>query len=126
MYEHLCYVAEFPRIATLRPEFAGQTVSIGSIGKTFNATGWRLGFAIGDENLVKYVQNAHTILSYTTAGPAQIAAAKGLEMAVTESFWDDNRRETKRKIDALCETFKELGLMVSAIHPLSTGYRSFR
>lgn len=89
-------------------------MTIGSIGKAFNATGWRLGYAIGDQYLVRHVQNAHIILSYTTAVPVQIAAAKGIEMAEGEGFWVQNRNEMKRKIDTLGETFRELELPVGS------------
>ena len=60
---------------------------MGSIGKCFNATGWRVGYVIGPEELVEHVLPAHTLLAYTTAGPAQKAAAKGLRMAGEVGFW---------------------------------------
>ena len=120
VYERLHYTSEFSRIATLGPDIARHTLTVGSIGKAFNATGWRLGYVIGDKVLVKHVQNAHIILSYTTAGPTQIAAAKGLDLAEEEGFWDKNRREMKRKIESLCETFRELGLPVSTTNMISS------
>ncbi len=113
VYEHLYYTPTFPRIATLNPEFARHTVSIGSIGKAFNATGWRIGYVIGDKELIRHVKNAHIILSYTTAGPAQIAAAVGLEEAERNGFWETNRKALKKKIDDLCEVFDEIGLPVN-------------
>ncbi|KAK3171659.1 hypothetical protein OEA41_003743 [Lepraria neglecta] len=110
VYERLHYTNIFHRIATLSPEIARHTVTIGSIGKAFNATGWRIGYAIGDRDLIKHVQNAHIILSYSTAGPSQIAAAVGLEKAEEEGFWEKNRQDMKSKIDCLCEVFRELEL----------------
>ena len=115
VYERLHYTENFPRIATLDSRFARNTVTIGSIGKSFGATGWRVGYAIGDQDLIKHMQAAHIILSFTTAGPAQLAAAKGLEQAEQNTFWDDNKCEVKRKIDSLCEVFEELGLPVGSI-----------
>lgn len=112
VYERLHYTATFPRIATLDPRFARNTVTIGSIGKSFSATGWRVGYAIGDQDLIKHMQAAHIILSFTTAGPAQLAAALGLERAKRTAFWDEHRTAMKRKIDSLCEVFQELGLPV--------------
>ena len=118
VYERLHYTTSFPRIAALSPEIARHTVTIGSIGKAFNATGWRVGYAIGDKDLIRHVQNAHIILSYTTAGPAQMAAAVGLEQAEQHSFWETNRNDMKRKIDGLCETFRQIGLPVSFEIPI--------
>ena len=113
VYERLHYTNIFHRIATLSPEIARHTVTVGSIGKAFNATGWRIGYAIGDRDLIKHVQNAHIILSYSTAGPSQIAAAVGLEKAEEEGYWEKNRQDMKSKIDCLCEVFRELELPVS-------------
>ena len=87
-------------------------MTIGSIGKSFSATGWRVGYAIGDPDLIKHMQAAHIILSFTTAGPAQLAAAFGLEQASQTAFWDDHKNGMKQKIDSLCEVFQELGLPV--------------
>ena len=116
VYERLHYTENFPRIATLDSGFARNTVTIGSIGKSFGATGWRVGYAIGDQDLIKHMQAAHIILSFTTAGPAQLAAAKGLEQAEQNTFWDDNKHEVRRKIDSLCKVFQELGLPVGYVH----------
>ena len=87
-------------------------MTIGSIGKSFSATGWRVGYAIGDQDLIKHMKAAHIILSFTTAGPAQLAAAFGLEQAKQTTFWEDHKNGMKKKIDSLCEVFQELGLPV--------------
>lgn len=110
VYEHLYYTDTFARIGTLSHNIARHTVTIGSIGKAFNATGWRIGYAIGDKELIKQVRRAHIILSYTTAGPAQMAAATGLELASANGFWEQNRAEMRKKIESLCEVFRELAL----------------
>ncbi|KAG8526451.1 uncharacterized protein KY384_000044 [Bacidia gigantensis] len=110
VYEHLHYTKTFARIATLDARFARNTVTVGSIGKSFNVTGWRVGYAIGDHELIKHIQAIHIILSFTTAGPAQLAAASALELAEEHGFWSSYREETRRKIKSLCEIFQELGL----------------
>ncbi|KAI4117272.1 MAG: hypothetical protein LQ338_007579 [Usnochroma carphineum] len=100
----------FPRIATLGAAIAARTISIGSVGKTFNATGWRVGYAIGPENLITYVQWAHVLLSYVASGPAQEAAAVAYEEAEAQGFWNSNKQLFKRKVDSLCLFLDELGL----------------
>ena len=116
VYEHLYYTDTFARIGTLSHNIARHTVTIGSIGKAFNATGWRVGYAVGDKELIKHVWRAHIILSYTTAGPAQMAAATGLELATANGFWKENRAEMRKKIYSLCEVFRELALPVRTFH----------
>ncbi|KAL8822076.1 MAG: hypothetical protein Q9191_007180 [Dirinaria sp. TL-2023a] len=113
VYERLHFTSTFNRIATLNEEVAKHTITVGSIGKAFNATGWRVGYAIGDRNLITQLKRAHIILSYTTAGPPQMAAAIGLEQAERNDFWEHNRDIMKAKIRILCEAFDYLGLPVS-------------
>ncbi|KAL8794437.1 MAG: hypothetical protein Q9195_003024 [Heterodermia aff. obscurata] len=110
VYEHLCYTSIFARPAALSPEIARRTVSIGSVGKTFNATGWRVGFAIGDENLIEHIQWAHILLAYVTPGPAQEAAAVAYEQGDEQGFWKDNMELFKTKVDNMCGFLDELGL----------------
>ncbi|KAI4094213.1 MAG: hypothetical protein LQ344_002292 [Seirophora lacunosa] len=110
VYEHLHYTASFPRIATLGDDISTRTISIGSVGKTFNATGWRVGFAIGHERLIAHVKWAHVLLSYVASGPAQEAAAVAYEEVEAEGFFDSNRQMFKRKMDNLSLFLGQIGL----------------
>lgn len=58
VYDRLYYVP-FTRMATLNPQIAQQTLTIGSLGKTFYATGWRVGYVIGPKELIAGVCEAH-------------------------------------------------------------------
>ena len=102
------------RVASPVPNaFFKQTLTVGSVGKAFNATGWRVGYLIGPEHLIKHVHDAHTLLCYTTAGPAQEAAAVGLREAETCGFWASNRQSLQDKVRRFCAVLDELGLPVS-------------
>ncbi|KAK4694484.1 hypothetical protein P7C71_g3107, partial [Lecanoromycetidae sp. Uapishka_2] len=110
VYERIHFTPSFTRIATLNDTIAANTLTVGSIGKLFNATGWRLGFTIGRQHLIEAVQYAHTLLCYTTAGPAQEAAAYGLKEAEHNGFWENNKNEVEGKMLRFCEVLDELGL----------------
>ncbi|KAL8706295.1 MAG: hypothetical protein Q9225_007971, partial [Loekoesia sp. 1 TL-2023] len=112
VYENLHYTASFPRMATLSAAIAARTISIASVGKAFNATGWRVGHAIGHESLITHVKWAHVLLSYVASGPAQEAAAVAYEEADHEAFYDSNREFFRHKVDNLCHFLDELGLSV--------------
>ncbi|CAO1605809.1 arylformamidase, variant 2 [Xanthoria calcicola] len=118
VYEHLTYGPEFIRLASLSPAYAAHTITVHSIGKAFNATGWRIGYATGPSDLIRRVKNAHIILSFTTAGPAQAAAAASLEEAQRNGFWDTNRAKMAKNIEIMCQVFEELGLPVSLALPV--------
>lgn len=119
MYDRLYYVP-FTRIATLSPEIAKLTLTVGSAGKNFYATGWRVGWLIGPEHLIKYVAAAHTRISFTSVGPLQEAAAVGFEQAEERGFWEQSRNEMQGKMKRFTAVFDELGLPVSKhLHPSS-------
>lgn len=76
VYDRLYYVP-FTRIATLSPEVAKLTITVGSAGKNFYATGWRVGWLLGPAELIQYVSAAHTRICYSSVSPLQEACAVG-------------------------------------------------
>ncbi|KAL8966596.1 MAG: hypothetical protein Q9183_003299 [Haloplaca sp. 2 TL-2023] len=120
VYEHLIYGPIFPRLASICPAFAAQTITVHSIGKAFNATGWRVGYTTGPPDLIGAVKNAHIVLSFTTAGPAQAAAATSLEEAQKNGYWDSRRTRMERNIEIMAKVFDELGLPY--VRPMGAHY----
>lgn len=112
VYDRLYYVP-FTRIATLSPEIANLTLTVGSGGKNFYATGWRVGWLIGPEHLIKYVSAAHTRICYSSVSPLQEATAIGFEEADKHGFWDQTKKEMKDKMDLFNQIWLELGLPYS-------------
>ncbi|KAF7547771.1 hypothetical protein G7046_g8907 [Stylonectria norvegica] len=112
VYDRLYYVP-FTRISTLSPEIEKLTLTVGSAGKNFYATGWRVGWLIGRPELLQHVSAAHTRICYSSVSPLQEAAAVGFEQAEALGFWDETVTEMKGKIDRLTEVFNELGLPYS-------------
>lgn len=114
VYDRLYYVP-FTRIATLSPEIAKLTLTVGSAGKNFYATGWRVGYLIGQEHLIKYVSAAHTRICYSSVSPLQEATAVAFEEADKRGFWDESKREMRGKMNRFNEIWDELGLPVSVV-----------
>ncbi|KAL1959525.1 hypothetical protein VTO42DRAFT_1970 [Malbranchea cinnamomea] len=112
VYDRLFYVP-FTRISTLSPEVSKLTITVGSAGKNFYATGWRIGYLIGEPHLIKYVSAAHTRICYSSVAPLQAAAAVGFEKADQEGFWDQSRTEMRGKVERFCEVFDELNIPYS-------------
>ena len=112
VYDRLYYVP-FTRIGTISPEIAALTLTVGSAGKNFYATGWRVGWLIGPEHLIKYVSAAHTRICYSSVSPLQEAAAVGFENADKENFWETSKVEMKSKMTRFCAIFDELSLPYS-------------
>ncbi|KAL5321567.1 hypothetical protein ACEPPN_009527 [Leptodophora sp. 'Broadleaf-Isolate-01'] len=112
VYDRLFYVP-FTRIATLSPEIEKLTLTVGSAGKNFYATGWRVGWLIGPPELIQYVAAAHTRICYSSVSPLQEAVAVGFEQADAENFWDTVKKEMKGKMDSFNTIWKELDLPFS-------------
>jgi kynurenine aminotransferase len=101
------------RVASLSPEIASHTLTAVSLGKLFNATGWRVGFVIGPEALLRPVIATHLVLAYSSSGPAQDACAVGLVEAERRQWWTLNAEDVSARIAKLCHALEEIGLTVS-------------
>ncbi|KAF7547924.1 hypothetical protein G7Z17_g7381 [Cylindrodendrum hubeiense] len=112
VYDRLFYVP-FTRISTLSPEVEKLTLTVGSAGKNFYATGWRVGWLIGNPELLQHVSAAHTRICYSSVSPLQEASAVGFEEADKYGFWDEAIKEMRGKVDRLNEVFDELNLPYS-------------
>ncbi|KAI5799968.1 pyridoxal phosphate-dependent transferase [Geopyxis carbonaria] len=109
VYDRL-YYTPFTRVATLGPEIEDLTITVGSAGKNFYCTGWRVGWLIGKPHLIKYAGAAHTRICFSSVSPLQEAAAIGFEEADKEGFWEDSKTEMLGKMARFNEVWKELGL----------------
>ena len=80
VYEHLVFPgARHVPIATL-PGMAERTLTISSGGKTFNTTGWKIGWLCGPPALVTAAKTAKQFLTYVSGAPFQPAIAAGLRL----------------------------------------------
>jgi aspartate/methionine/tyrosine aminotransferase len=79
VYEHLVFDGR-PHIplASL-PGMAERCLRIGSSGKMFSLTGWKVGWVTGPADLVRVVANAHQFITFTTSPALQLGVAHALE-----------------------------------------------
>jgi len=112
VYDRL-YYAPFTRISTLSPEIAKLTMTVGSGGKNFYCTGWRVGWLIGPPHLIKHVAAAHTRICFSSVSPLQEATAVAFEQADAHGFWDETKRDMQAKMMRFVSVFDELDLPYS-------------
>ncbi|MFJ4997565.1 aminotransferase class I/II-fold pyridoxal phosphate-dependent enzyme [Microbacterium sp. NPDC088619] len=79
VYEHLAFSGPHTPIATL-PGAAERTLTISSAGKTFSATGWKIGWVHGPADLITAVLTVKQYLTYVNGAPFQPAIAVGLRL----------------------------------------------
>lgn len=114
VYEHLSFDGlEHIPIATL-PGMADRTLTIGSGGKTFSVTGWKVGWVHGTPELVGAVRAVKQFLTFVGSGPFQPAIAHGLGMP--GSFFDSLAADLQGKRDILVEALTGAGLPVMPSH----------
>jgi len=81
IYEKLVYDGEkHVSIAQLSPELKEQTIIINGVSKSHSMTGWRIGYAVGNKDIINAMTN---LASHSTSNPttmAQIATIKAYEM----------------------------------------------
>jgi kynurenine aminotransferase len=78
------------RIASL-DHFWNRTITVGSAGKNFSCTGWRVGWLIGPANLIRACLAASTRVTFCTNSPLQEAAAAGFEQADEQRFFESEQ-----------------------------------
>jgi len=117
VYERLLFDGRTQTPMASLPGMADRTVTISSAAKTFNCTGWKIGWACGTPELVAGVRAAKQFLSYVGGGPFQPAVAVALD---TEQAWVKNLRESlQRRRDRLSSALAGLGFEV---HSSEGGY----
>ncbi|MEO1169779.1 MAG: aminotransferase [Pseudomonadota bacterium] len=78
VWEHLVFDGAEHRSLITMPGMAERTVKIGSAGKIFSLTGWKVGWAMAPARLAPAIAKAHQFLTFTTPPNLQTAVAYGL------------------------------------------------
>lgn len=116
VYEHLAFHAPHTPIATL-PGAAERTLTISSAGKTFNTTGWKIGWVHGPAELITAVLTVKQYLTYVNGSPFQPAIAVGLRLP--DSYFADAAAALTRKHEILGAGLRAAGF---SVHPPRGGY----
>ena len=110
VYEHLTFDgARHIPLMTL-PGMRERTMRIGSAGKTFSLTGWKVGYVTAPAALAANVAKAHQNLTFTTAPNLQRAVAVGL--GKDDAYFASLAGALQAKRDRLAAGLASLGLAV--------------
>jgi N-succinyldiaminopimelate aminotransferase len=111
VWEHVIFDDRTHRSLMAEPGMAVRVVKIGSAGKMFGMTGWKIGFACGDPAVIDPVAKAHQFLTFATPPNLQSAVAVGLGWPV-EAF-DAMRRDLQRSRDRLAAGLEAQGFVLT-------------
>ncbi|KAJ1596674.1 hypothetical protein NDA14_003879 [Ustilago hordei] len=93
-----------------------RTITVGSAGKSFACTGWRVGWLIGPNHLIGPARAVHTRINFAVNSLAQEGAAIGLEDAAKHSFFPTQIKEYAQRRELLSNALDEIELSYTIPH----------
>ena len=75
VYEHIIFDGAQHESMARYPELAARSFIIGSFGKTYHITGWKVGYAVAPAPLTTEFRKAHQFVTFATNTPIQHALA---------------------------------------------------
>jgi aspartate/methionine/tyrosine aminotransferase len=114
VYEHLVYdgMKHIPLITL--PGMRDRAIRIGSAGKTFSLTSWKVGYVTAAPELLVPVIKAHQYVTFTTPTSLQQAVAEGL--GSPDSYYEGLAKGLEARRDRMAEGLKRMGFAVLPCH----------
>ncbi|MEN3950665.1 aminotransferase [Iodidimonas sp. SYSU 1G8] len=110
VYEHLVFSGHGHIPLMTLPGMAERTLRVGSAGKTFSLTGWKVGYLTGAPALIDAVAKAHQFITFTTPPSLQAGVAHGLRK--DDEYFAGLAAAMARKRDRLSAGLAEVGFAV--------------
>lgn len=111
VYEHLTFDDNKHISLFSLPEIRDRVVRIGSAGKSFSLTGWKVGYITADAQLLKVISRVHQYMTFTTPPALQAAVAVGLNLP--DSYFTGLRDELAKRRDYLEAGLREAGFNIA-------------
>ena len=112
VYEHILFDGRRHVPLMTLPGMRERCVRIGSAGKTFSLTGWKVGYITAAPALLTPIAKAHQFVTFTTAPNLQKAVAYGL--GKDQSYFDGLAADMQAKRDRFAEGMVRVGFEVIA------------
>ena len=110
VWEHVVFDGRRHKPLIAVPGMRERTVKVGSAGKIFNLTGWKVGFVCAAPLLMRVLAKAHQFITFTTPPNLQAAVAYGL--GKPDDYFYDMRKELARSRDRLTKGLESIGFPV--------------
>ena len=104
VYEHICFDGYSHQSLLRYPDLAARTFAVSSFGKTYHATGWRVGYCIAPRDMMDEFLRIHQFINFSTNAPMQYAIADFLRDCPQHHHELGNFYQQKR--DLFCELLK--------------------
>ncbi len=100
---------QFTPLASL-PGMAERTIKVGSAGKIFSLTGWKVGWMVAAQELTNLVARAHQFLTFSTPPNLQAAVAFGLDQG--DAWLHPMQAGFQRARDRMTSALRQAGFVV--------------
>jgi aspartate/methionine/tyrosine aminotransferase len=110
VWEHLTFDGRGHTPILAVPGMEDRAVKIGSAGKIFSMTGWKVGWCCGPERLISAIAKAHQFITFTTPPNLQSAVAYGLDK--DSDYFEQMRAGYARSRDRMTEALRAEGYQV--------------
>ena len=108
VYEHLVFDGAPRMSARQHPALRARSFVLSSFGKTYHATGWKVGYCVAPPALTAELRRVHQFLTFSVSTPTQHAFADALEQDPTDeharglaTFYQAKRDEFRALLDGL-------------------------
>lgn len=93
VYEHITFEQKHISVHS-RPKLCNRSVVVSSFGKSFHVTGWKVGYLVSPEHLMKEIKKVHQFLVFSVNSISQIAISEYLDMVSVDelgTFYQEKR-----------------------------------
>ncbi|TAN29501.1 MAG: aminotransferase class I/II-fold pyridoxal phosphate-dependent enzyme [Castellaniella sp.] len=105
-YEHIVFDEEEQRSAIRREALVEHSVLISSFGKTFHATGWKIGYCCAPESIMQEIRRVHQFLVFSVNTPMQVGIANYLQhsnvISTLSAFYQKKRDRLLKGLATTC------------------------
>jgi aspartate/methionine/tyrosine aminotransferase len=125
VYEHLVFDGRAHLSMMALPGMRDRVARIGSAGKTFSITNWKVGYIVAAPALLAAIAKTHQFITFTTPIPLQAAVAEGL--GKDDAYFDGLARDMAARRDRLATGLRRVGFEVmdcAGTYFLTTDFRS--
>lgn len=110
VYEYMTYEGRSHISLASLPEVFDRTITLSSFSKTFNMTGWRLGYATGPAEIIKKMGLLSDLFYISAPSPLQYGLAEGFPE--DDSYYEELLRDYDQKRTRMCEALEKAGFYV--------------
>ncbi len=114
VYEHIVFDDRRHVSIMGLPGMRERTVRIGSAGKSFSLTGWKVGYVTAAPDLIRTIARTHQFMTFTTPPNLQWGAAVGLRLG--DDYFATLAGDMRAKRDRLGSALQEIGFDVLPAH----------